>query len=202
MLSIFVQNRIIKLPIDEAEIKDCNHVTYVIKKDEIKKAFYDFINSTKNEICFKSKNLKLLPDLFCSAFKVIEAAGGIVKNKEDKYLFIFRNGYWDLPKGKIEKGEDLKSCAIREVEEECKISGLKIVNDLSTTYHMYELHKNKWALKITYWYEMFTNETKDPVPQEEEGIIKAVWLPKNEIDKVLNNTYPSIVQIIKEVIKK
>jgi 8-oxo-dGTP pyrophosphatase MutT (NUDIX family) len=202
MLSIFFQDRIIKIPLKESELKHCNNIVNVIKREEIEKAFLDFINSTKNEICFNSKNLKLLPDLFCSAFKVIEAAGGIVKNKEGKYLFIFRNGYWDLPKGKLEKGEDIKSCAIREVEEECKISGLKIVNDLSTTYHIYELHKNKWALKITYWYEMFTNETKDPVPQVEEGILEAVWLSRNEIDKVLNNTYPSIFQVINEAIKK
>ena len=34
---------------------------------------------------------------------LIEAAGGLVKNEDGEYLFIFRNNKWDLPKGKIEK---------------------------------------------------------------------------------------------------
>jgi 8-oxo-dGTP pyrophosphatase MutT (NUDIX family) len=202
MLSIFVQDKVIKIPLKESDLKLCDNIVSVSKTQDIEKVFFEFIASPKNEICLNCKNLKMLPDLFYSAFKLIEAAGGIVKNKDGKYLFIYRNGYWDLPKGKLEKGEEIRTCAIREVEEECAIYGLSIVNDLSPTYHMYELQKNKWALKISYWFEMFTNETKAPKPQTEEGITEAVWLSPSELDKVKSNTYPSILQLINEVFEK
>ena len=55
--------------------------------------------------------------------KGIVAAGGIVKNEEGKTLIIFRRGFWDLPKGKVEKGEKIINAAQREVEEE---TGVKI----------------------------------------------------------------------------
>src|SRR5690606_16124356 len=55
--------------------------------------------------------------------KIIKAAGGLVKNGEGDYLFIFRLGKWDLPKGKVESHEKMREAAVREVEEEC---GLKI----------------------------------------------------------------------------
>ncbi len=202
MLSIFVHDKVIKIPLKESDLKQCENIVSVGNVKDIEFFFFEFIASSQNEICLRCKNLKMLPDLFYSAFKLIEAAGGVVKNKEGKYLFIYRNGYWDLPKGKLEKGEKISTCAIREVEEECAISGLSIVNDLSPTYHMYELQKNKWAIKISYWFEMFTNDTKAPKPQTEEGITEAVWLFPNEIDKVRANTYPSILQLINEVFEK
>ena len=63
---------------------------------------------------------------FCANYMLIEAAGGLVYNAKDQLLMIFRNGKWDLPKGKLEVGENIEQCAMREVEEECGISGLTI----------------------------------------------------------------------------
>jgi 8-oxo-dGTP pyrophosphatase MutT (NUDIX family) len=202
MLSVFVQEKVIKIPLHESDLNSCNKIIQINKLQDIEKVFFEFVNSSDNEICLQNKNIKMLPDLFYANFKLIEAAGGIVKNKDGKYLFIYRNGYWDLPKGKIEKGEDIKTCALREVEEECAISGLTIINDLSPTYHMYELKKNKWAVKVSYWFEMYTSDTKAPIPQTEEGITEAVWLAPSELEKVRQNTYPSILQLINEVFEK
>ena len=36
-------------------------------------------------------------------FPLVQAAGGLVENKNKQFLFICRNNKWDLPKGKIEK---------------------------------------------------------------------------------------------------
>src|SRR5690606_730534 len=47
-----------------------------------------------------------------------KAGGGLVYNDKGEALFIFRNGKWDLPKGGIEKGEEIDYTALREVEEE------------------------------------------------------------------------------------
>ena len=52
------------------------------------------------------------------------AGGGKVYNPKNEILFIFRNGKWDLPKGKAEAKETINLTALREVEEETGITGL------------------------------------------------------------------------------
>ena len=47
---------------------------------------------------------------------VCKAGGGLVYNKKGEVLFIFRNGKWDLPKGGIEKGEEIEITAMRVLE--------------------------------------------------------------------------------------
>ncbi|MCD0489464.1 NUDIX domain-containing protein [Pedobacter sp. MC2016-14] len=126
----------------------------------------------------------------------IKAAGGLVQNSSGKFLFIFRNKRWDLPKGKVEKKEKMKEAALREVEEEC---GVKIkTNDekICRTYHVYPLD-NKIVLKKTNWYSMTVKGSPKLVPQLEEGITKAVWLGKEELKPVLEDTFPLILEVLK-----
>jgi 8-oxo-dGTP pyrophosphatase MutT (NUDIX family) len=133
---------------------------------------------------------------FKKHFKVIKAAGGWVMNKENKSLFIFRLGKWDLPKGKIEKGENNEAAAIREVKEECGIASLRILGELPNTYHMYEI-EGVSIFKQTYWYKMETDYEGELVPQLEEGITKVVWSSEEEINSImLSNTYYSIKELI------
>jgi ADP-ribose pyrophosphatase YjhB (NUDIX family) len=130
-------------------------------------------------------------------FKIIEAAGGIVKNKEGKILFIFRHGKWDLPKGKIEKGEIEKDAALREVVEECGIQNLELGEKFTSTYHTYQL-KGKNILKISHWYTMrYSGDSLQLIPQLEEGITDARWLDENEIKEAMENTFASIVEVMK-----
>lgn len=127
--------------------------------------------------------------------ELIKAAGGLVKSAKGKYLFIFRNKKWDLPKGKVEKGEKMKEAALREVEEEC---GVKIhTNDekLCKTYHVYPLN-NKIVLKKTNWYSMTVKGEPKLIPQKEEGITKAEWLDKTELKPIVKNTYPLIMDVL------
>lgn len=130
--------------------------------------------------------------------KLIKAAGGLVSNEGDKYLFIFRNGKWDLPKGKLDKGENTRVAAIREVQEECGIhidsSGKKICN----TYHIYEINGVQ-VLKKTSWYRMRADKQKKLVPQLEEGITDARWLAAGDFMMVRQNTYPLIRDLLKVV---
>ena len=133
---------------------------------------------------------------FKSFFTVIEAAGGVVKNANDETLFIYRLDKWDLPKGKIEKGERVDEAAIREVEEECAVSGLVIKKQLNDCYHVYHL-KDKPILKKTYWFEMLTDFDGKLIPQQEEGIEKVEWLTDKQIEEVvLKNTYASIADFL------
>ena len=83
---------------------------------------------------------------FFKIFKIVEAAGGLVKNSNGAYLFIFRNKRWDLPKGKVQKNEIINEAAIREVIEETGVKNLRIKKSLPTTYHVYKANK-KFKLK-------------------------------------------------------
>ena len=101
--------------------------------------------------------------------KYIEAAGGMVR-KADAYLFILRNGVWDIPKGKLEKGETPELAAVREIEEECGLVEPIIVSHLINTLHTYP-HKGKQVLKRTYWYLLDEDEkNSNLIHQIEEGI--------------------------------
>nr|MBA3704996.1 NUDIX domain-containing protein [Bacteroidota bacterium] len=151
--------------------------------------------SNVHEIYFFNKDLELLFNHFVSMFKIIEAAGGLVKNKNGQWLFIFRNGKWDLPKGKIEKKEAIKTAAIREVEEECGITGLTILKELPATYHTYSMEERA-ILKRTYWFEMNCDDSSKLKPQIEEGITDVKWLSKNELKQVYNNTYDSVKEVM------
>lgn len=172
------------------------------KVQQLDKQDFDFELFYKNLEKVSGKDYILLdPDpkqLFKKIKKsceLIKAAGGLVKNVKGNYLFIFRNKKWDLPKGKVEKDEKMKEAALREVEEEC---GVKIfTNDekLCKTYHVYTLG-SKLVLKKTNWYSMTVKGEPKLIPQKEEGITKASWLSKLELNQVLKNTYPSIVQVM------
>ena len=133
---------------------------------------------------------------FQKYFKIIRAAGGIVSNKNNEKLFIYRLDKWDLPKGKIEKGEEIKTAAIREIEEECGITDLTILKQLQDTYHVYSF-KDQLILKQTYWFELTSSYSGELVPQLEEDITKVEWLTDADIEnKVLANTYASIKELL------
>lgn len=132
------------------------------------------------------------------SLKLINAAGGLVKNGKGEYLFIFRNGRWDLPKGKLEKKELIKECAVREIEEECGISNLQIVHRLPPTFHIYELN-GTMAIKHSHWFLMNYKGTKTLKPQKEEGIKKAVWVKKAIISRLKKNMFPSIIGLLESI---
>ncbi|MBA4134583.1 MAG: NUDIX hydrolase [Flavobacterium sp.] len=128
---------------------------------------------------------------------VCKAGGGLVYNKAGDVLFIFRNGKWDLPKGGIEKGEEIEDTAIREVEEETGVTNLKITHKLQKTYHVFK-RGGKYKLKVTHWYEMRTDFTGKPKPQANEGIEKVAWLNPEEIKEALKNSYENIKLLFQE----
>jgi ADP-ribose pyrophosphatase YjhB (NUDIX family) len=143
-------------------------------------------------------DLNILWKEFKWFFKIEKAAGGLVKNLEGDILFIFRFEKWDLPKGKIEKGEKKKEAAIREVEEECGISGLEILRKLPKTYHIFQ-RKGRETLKLTYWYLMRSDFNGTLIPQEEEGITQVVFKNKEQTERVLENTYGNIALLFDQM---
>lgn len=128
---------------------------------------------------------------------VNKAGGGLVYNKKGEVLFILRNGKWDLPKGGLNKYEEIEDAAKREVEEETGVSNLKITKKLQKTYHIFK-RNGKYKLKITQWYEMHTDFEGPLVGQEEEGIEKVAWLNPEEIESALKNSYENIKLLFEE----
>lgn len=132
------------------------------------------------------------------AYQVIKAAGGVVSTPDQEYLFIFRKGKWDLPKGKLDEGEKTRSAAVREVEEECGIRVGRLLDKLTNTWHVYE-ERNEVIFKKTSWYTMEAAKQK-LVPQLEEDITDARWMSEDHFGSIQKNTYPTIMNIL-ELIK-
>ena len=147
-----------------------------------------------------SDNKKAIEEQIKSQYKLLKAAGGIVKNKEDKILMMFRLKKWDLPKGKLDKGESSKIAAIREVEEECGVKA-KLGKKMCTTFHTYT-YKNIDILKQTKWYSMDLLDDTNMKPQAEEGIEKLAWMDKKQTNSALLNSYSSIRYVLKKYYHK
>lgn len=201
MIKIFFLDKTIYL-IDSKStyIPKSNSILQEIQaKEDLQKIHSELILKKEfDEIYYFNNNLEQLYSYFASSFQYIEAAGGLVKNKEGKWLFIFRNGKWDLPKGKIENGESTNVAAIREVEEECSVSGLIIIKELRSTYHIYEMQGTTF-LKRTYWFEMTCSDDSKLTPQLEEGITEVKWISGSDLSEVYNNTYKSIEDVLEEL---
>jgi 8-oxo-dGTP pyrophosphatase MutT (NUDIX family) len=157
---------------------------------------YSNLNSSIQDECqIISDDPQKTMSHFFGNFKRIEAAGGIVFS-ENEFLFIKRNGLWDIPKGKMELKETPEITAKREIQEECGLKGeLTIRKKLVDTYHTYEF-KNKSVLKKTHWYLLEYTGDKTTEPQLEEGITEICWIPKDEFWKIESNTYASIIDVL------
>jgi len=133
---------------------------------------------------------------FRSFFREMEAAGGLVFDNRGRVLVIHRRGKWDLPKGKMEPGEDPETTAVRETEEECGITSPRARELLHITYHSYNL-EGVMILKKTYWYRMDHSGDEKPVPQTHEDITRVQWIDPANLDQVVSNTYSSIIEVFK-----
>lgn len=128
-------------------------------------------------------------------FTVIEAAGGIVE-KEGKILLILRNDLWDIPKGKIELGENIETAAMREIVEETGVQ-VSINEKICTSWHTY-IRNDKYVLKKTYWYRMQCEDDTKMTPQKEENIQKTIWMTPSEVDLAMHHSFKTIKRVVKK----
>ena len=133
-------------------------------------------------------------------FKIIKAGGGVVKNNNDQILFIYRLKKWDLPKGKLDKGETIRECAKREVEEETKVK-VNLKQKIISTWHTYTRNK-KFILKKTTWFKMDCVDDSKMKPQKKEKIEKVEWMNNSTIKEILLNSYKTLNHVMIEYYKK
>ena len=199
MYSIYFNNRKLSVcPLKENANYNSNAVVYYNSNDLNTKQLPEFMESNQKI------NLLVLPveenkidcvfEKIRSEFNQINAGGGLVRNSAGEYLLIFRNGKWDLPKGKQEAGEDIKVTAVREVEEECGIDSLELGNLLCVTHHTYRMN-GEFMLKHTFWYNMEYKGDAALKPQTEENIEMCKWVKGEEIAELVKDTYPSIKRV-------
>lgn len=211
MYKLFINNKIVYLCQNPSFVDNLMHEDFIIEPfttkenlDSTFKVLMSDINHS-NIILFYPDVEKLFNEV-CTYFKCIEAAGGVVQNNKNEILLIHRRGFWDLPKGKIEKGETIPEAAVREVEEETGLTNVKIIQPVTfkklknkATYHSYII-EDKPALKVSHWFVMQTDDEGKLIPQTEEDIEQAIWVKKEDIPDYFSNMYLSIIDVLKEVI--
>lgn len=193
MQKIFVGNKPIVLTTKVES--ESGFKNYLIDTVDINKVLHHLKKEKYKSIRLIGENQELLLKKFLGLLPNIVAGGGKVLNAEGKILFIFRNGKWDLPKGKAEHKETIDQTALREVEEETGIRGLTITKPLEITYHIFK-RNNQYFIKKTYWFEMFSDYSGDLKPQIKEGITKVKWIGPKKLKKVKTNIYANIEALI------
>ncbi len=138
---------------------------------------------------------------FADNYTLIQAAGGLVFNKENQLLTIKRNGLWDLPKGKIEKHEDQRAAALREVMEETGINMINISDKIGESYHAY-FEDDVLLLKETHWYNMNSSGKANLKPQVEEGISEVKFEHLDWFKSPEFQSYNSVRDIVKKALDK
>lgn len=142
---------------------------------------------------------EVLSAALCRTFYMAPAAGGVVV-QEGLFAAIQRHGIPDLPKGHVEEGEDIATAAIREVEEETGLMGLKIIRQLPSSWHCY-LYEDEWRLKQTSWFLMTADDTSHTNPQTDEDITEVTFLSEYDLEWFLKNTYRSIAETLESELK-
>ncbi len=197
MSNIYFGNITFKLS-GKPQLRPNNSLSY----NELRKSdIINFLREAGRELTpgiieITDSNENTIREYFKENLVYIEAAGGLVQNPAGEILFIFRHGKWDLPKGKPEKGENMEETAMREVEEETGVSGLKIIATLPSTWHIYDLDQQNYAVKRSYWFKMLAKNWKDIQIQTEEDISDAEWIKMPVPDYILDNAFLSIRELV------
>lgn len=200
MHKIYFEKRcIIICPPDEQALSDPNAIIFNIGTDPDIHSLIGMVETSESlhRIYIPAPDIEVTYRKVCSEFIEVNAGGGLVSNRRSDFLLINRNGMWDLPKGHQESGEDIRTTALREVQEETGIDQLQLRDLICITDHCYR-RNGMWHLKHTWWYDMLYTDPTDLTPQKEEDISKAAWVAKSSLPAYLLNTYPSIVEVFRE----
>lgn len=132
--------------------------------------------------------------------KSVGAVVSTIQEGEPKYLLLYypktpraKSGYWDLPKGHVEQGEQELDTARREVEEETGLKDVVFADGFRQTIRYFFRAEGKTVFKTVAFYVATTETIKIRVSHEHTGY---VWVPYAEAIKHVK------YQNAKEVLKK
>ncbi|HEV7331083.1 MAG TPA: NUDIX domain-containing protein [Flavisolibacter sp.] len=202
MVKIYVQNKPLFL-VDtlNSEIEDYLHRPTTIFIDELSPAAVKTMLHELEQPEFyygviKHHNLSDLLNAFKAQLEVIQAAGGLVYTDQNELLLIHRLGHWDLPKGKLDEGETLEECALREINEETGADHLSLEKPLQVTYHTYH-QGDRQILKESHWYLVKAAEKTPLTPQTDENVSECRWVPMEEIHPYIDGAFASVADVLK-----
>src|SRR4030066_2250409 len=128
------------------------------------------------------------------------SAGGIVFRKDKnkiRYLLIKdSNNKWTIPKGHIEKGEEARVAALREIKEETGLKKLEIARELEATRYFFCREKDL-ILKTVYLFLIESEEEENLKPDKKE-IKGAMWF--TDKDAIKNIGYNNIKDMLSKAI--
>jgi 8-oxo-dGTP pyrophosphatase MutT (NUDIX family) len=196
MYKVHFENRFIMISPEPDRIQKYGLFHKFYDTKELYKIIADFqSDKSMTAINVYSSDIKHLWKIFRIYFTEVGAAGGLVKHTSGRYLFIEKKGKLDLPKGHIEQGEEPEVCALREVCEECGITGHTIVKSICPSYHTYSWEGISY-LKKTSWFLMNYDGEMITEPQTSEGITKVEWLFPDEINSIKSSAWLSLMDLI------
>jgi ADP-ribose pyrophosphatase YjhB (NUDIX family) len=178
--------------------KSKNSLVFPLETTPLQTILQVFKETKARKIYLMGDDPATLLKTFKSKLPVVQAGGGLVRNQSGKMLFIFRKGKWDLPKGKIDKGETLEKGAKREVKEETGVKKLELNGLAGVTYHIFK-RNDKYQLKETHWFHMTTTHTGKLKPELQEDITEAKWKGPKKTEKALENSYGNIRHLLKDL---
>jgi len=169
--------------IDELNVHTVKTMIHEMGRDEIYRGV------------FLHPDLDALFSQFGQRFTLVKAAGGVVFTPEKELLLIFRRGKWDLPKGKLDPGEAVEACALREIREETGLQQLELVRPLALTYHTY-FEGDQHILKESHWFLVKGNATEPLQPQEDEDIMECLWVPSGALGPYFDHSHASVADVL------
>ena len=195
MYKVFVNDK--PLFLTNQIFKETDFQLFLLESVDFKQLIVKYFQNKIQKAYLYHPDEKEIMKVLKTKIPVNKAGGGLVYNKNSEVLFIFRNGKWDLPKGGMDKGEEIEDTAMREVEEETGVNGLSVSKKLQKTYHIFK-RNGVYKLKITHWFEMQSTYEGIPVGQAEEGIEKVEWKNPEQIKEALKNSYENIKLLFEE----
>jgi 8-oxo-dGTP pyrophosphatase MutT (NUDIX family) len=193
---VFINTKLITLTSSPPKSKDA--IVLPLATTSFQTILHALKRAPIQEIFLIDSDPSILLDMFKTKLPLVQAAGGLVQNNKGKMLFIFRKGKWDLPKGKVDKGETLENGALREVEEETGVNKLQLTRFAGVTYHVFK-RNSEYQLKETYWFHMTTNFSDPLKPEIREGITKVAWKGPKKVAKALENSYGNIKYLLENL---
>ncbi|MGV3528773.1 MAG: NUDIX hydrolase [Flavisolibacter sp.] len=201
MIKIYFDNKPLYIVNDRSQVDELLHRETTIFVDEldvhtVKTMIQEMELDNYETGVMLHTNVQEALEAFEKRFEIIRAGGGLVYTDDEEVLLIFRRGKWDLPKGKLDEGEDIQTCALREVKEETGLERLSLLAPIFTTYHTYH-EKEKHILKETDWFLM-KSAWQELKPQTEEDILECRWVKTGELPGYLDTSYG----LIRDVMEK